>query len=165
MLYIFSGLPGTGKSALSRHLARERRAVHLRIDTIEQALREVGGLVSGPEGYVVAYRIAEDNLRLGLAVVADSVNPLRVTRAAWREVASRAGVPFVEIEVVCSNAAEHRHRVETRPADIAGLRQLTWGEVMSREYEPWDGKRLVIDTAGQTLEQSVAALQRALASR
>jgi predicted kinase len=98
MLYIFSGLPGTGKSALSRHLARERRAVHLRIDSIEQALREVGALVNGPEGYVVAYRIAEDNLRLGLPVVADSVNPLRVTRAAWREVATRVEVPFVEIE-------------------------------------------------------------------
>src|ERR1051325_4434191 len=51
MLYIFGGLPGTGKSTLSQHLAREQRAVHLRIDTIEQALREAGCLVNGPEGY------------------------------------------------------------------------------------------------------------------
>ena len=39
-LYIFAGLPGTGKSELSQNLARERRAVYLRIDTIEQALRD-----------------------------------------------------------------------------------------------------------------------------
>lgn len=163
MLYIFGGLPGTGKSALSRHLARVQKAVYLRIDTIEQSLRKAGSLVNGPEGYVVAYAIAADNLRLGFHVVADSVNPLRVTRAAWREVAARVGMPFVEIEVVCSNAAEHRSRVETRSTDIAGLRLPTWNEVMSREYEPWDEERLVIDTAGQTPEQSVAALQRVLA--
>jgi hypothetical protein len=36
LLYIFGGLPGTGKSALSRELARQRGAVHLRFDTIEQ---------------------------------------------------------------------------------------------------------------------------------
>src|SRR5262245_36029931 len=103
MLYIFGGLPGTGKSALSRHLARSLKAVYLRVDTIEQALREAGGHVIGPEGYTIAYRIAEGNLALDLHVVADTVNPLQITRAAWRAVAARAGVPFVEIEVVCSN--------------------------------------------------------------
>jgi predicted kinase len=165
MLYIFGGLPGTGKSTLAQHLARAQQAVYLRIDTIEQSLREVGYLINGPEGYVVAYRLAADNLHLGLCVVADSVNPLQVTRAAWREVAMRAAVPFVEIEVICSNVAEHRARVETRATHIAGLRVPTWDEVMRRAYEPWDAAHLVIDTAGQTVEQSVAALQRALARR
>ncbi len=164
MLYIFSGLPGTGKTALSRQLAREQQAVHLRIDTIEQALREAGGFVAGPEGYVIAYGIAEDNLRLGLRVVADSVNPVQITRAAWRNVATRANVPFVEIEVVCSDQAEHRERAETRSSDIAGLKPPTWDEIVNRTYEPWDADHLVIDTAGQTLKQSVAALERALAS-
>jgi predicted kinase len=36
--------------------------------------------LEGPEGYVVGYQMAPDNLRLGLDVVADSVNPLQVTR-------------------------------------------------------------------------------------
>ncbi len=165
MLYIFSGLPGTGKTALSRHLAHEQQAVHLRIDTIEQALREAGGFVTGPEGYVIAYGIAEDNLRLGLRVVADSVNPVQITRAAWRNVATRANVPFVEIEVICSDEAEHRDRVTTRPTDIAGFKLPTWDEIASRTYEPWEAEHLVIDTAGQTLKQSVAALQRVLASK
>jgi predicted kinase len=39
-LYIFSGLPGSGKSSLAKLLACERHAVYLRIDTIEQGLRE-----------------------------------------------------------------------------------------------------------------------------
>jgi predicted kinase len=165
MLYIFGGLPGTGKSTLSQHLARYQQAVHLRIDTIEQAFHEAGTLINGPEGYVVAYRIAADNLRLGLSVVADSVNPLQITRAAWRDVATQSGVAIVEIEVVCSNEAEHRARVTTRSTNISGLRLPTWAEVRSRVYEPWDTEHIVIDTAGQTVEQSIAALERALASR
>ncbi len=164
-LYIFGGLPGTGKSTLSQRLARELKAVHLRIDTIEIALHEAGYRINGPEGYAVAYCIAADNLRLGSSVVADSVNPLQITRSAWRDVAISARLPFVEIEVVCSNIAEHRHRVEARSTDLPGFTLPTWEEVANREYEPWDTDHIVIDTAGQTVEQSILALLKALASR
>lgn len=162
MLYIFGGLPGAGKSTLSRYLARERQAVYLRLDTIEQTLRDGGCRVQGPEGYMVAYALAADNLRVGLSVVVDSVNPLTVTRAAWRAVAAQATAPFIEIEVVCSDATEHRHRVETRTIDITGFQLPTWDDVVQRAYEPWDTARVVIDTAGQTVEQSIAALRQAL---
>jgi predicted kinase len=164
MLYIFGGLPGAGKSTLARDLAQRERAVYLRVDTIEQALREAGRSVVGPEGYGVAYRIAEENLHIGLSVVADMVNPLLVTRAAWRAVAVEAQVPFVEVEVVCSDPAEHRRRVERRRSDIVGLRLPTWDDVLRREYEAWETVRIVVDTAGQRVEQSIAALQRLLDS-
>lgn len=163
MLYILGGLPGTGKSTLSQYLAGDRQWVHLRIDTIEQVLRQSGSLITGVEGYAIAYRLAEDNLRLGLSVVADSVNPLQITRAAWCEVAQRAGVPFIEIEVICSDRAEHQRRVENRSTDIPGLRLPTWNEVVNRDYEQWDTEHIVIDTANQTVEQSITALQQALA--
>jgi len=161
-LYIFAGLPGTGKSALSQNLARERGAVYLRIDTIEQALRDSGSFHRGSEGYELAYRIASDNLRLGLDVVADSVNPIRATRVAWRAVATLAGVPFVEIEVVCSSESEHQERVNARSTDIAGLVLPTWRDVMNREYDPWDTEHIVIDTADKTIEESYAELRSVL---
>ncbi len=95
MLYILGGLPATGKTILARRLACELKAVHIRVDTIEQALRGAGVEVAGPEGYMIAYRVAQDNLTLGLPVIADTVNPLQITRSAWREVARQSGVLFL----------------------------------------------------------------------
>jgi predicted kinase len=100
MLIVFGGLPGTGKTTVARALARHLQAVHVRVDTIEQAIRSCDVLKAdvGPAGYLVAYGVVEDNLRLGRTVVADSVNSVRVTRDAWLDVARRAGVRAVEVE-------------------------------------------------------------------
>ena len=155
MLIALGGLPGVGKSTLAASLARRVRAVNLRIDTIEQALRNVGLTVSGPEGYLVARDLAEDNLRIGHTVIVDSVNPLAITRDYWRETAARLEVELVEIEVVCSDRRLHRERVESRAADIPGHVLPTWQQVVGRRYEPWTSAH-VVDTAGRTLEDAVS---------
>jgi predicted kinase len=160
MLIVFGGLPGAGKSTISRLLAQRLKATYVRIDTIEQALRECGTLPAGvvTEGYAVGCRVAEDSLRAGSSVVADSVNPIRETRDAWMAVAHRAGVPVVEVEVVCSDTEEHRRRVETRISDVPGLTLPTWDAVQRRDYAPWDRPHVVLDTASRTAEATVAAL-------
>jgi predicted kinase len=166
MLIVLGGLPATGKTTIARLLSRRIRGTHLRIDTIEQALRSSGRLADdvGPAGYLVAYALTEDMLRLGQVVIADSVNPVAATREAWRAVAARAEVPVMEVEVVRSDPADHRRHVEARTADIPGLPLPTWDDVLVRDYEPWEGPRVVVDTTGRTVDQSVteivAALQR-----
>ena len=113
-LYIFAGLPGSGKTTLSHALASRLGAAHLPIDTIEQALRDLCSVDVQGEGYRLAYKVAADILRSGVSVVADSCNPIELTRREWEQVALDADVRYVNIEVVCSDAQEHRQRVETR---------------------------------------------------
>ncbi len=164
MLIVLSGLPGVGKTTIARELALRIGAVHVRIDSIEQAIRESGTLSGSIKdaGYRAAYALAEDNLRLGRIVVADSVNPIQLTRDAWLNTAIRANVPALEVEIRCGDAAEHRRRVEDRTSDIAGLALPAWDDVMAREYEPWDRDHLVLDTSIAALDDCVATIQRAL---
>jgi len=162
LLFVFSGLPGSGKSTLAQALVRESGAVYIRVDTIEQALRDRCGINVGGEGYGLGYRVALDNLRLGQNVVADSCNPIALTRREWERVALGAGATHVDIEVVCSDIREHRSRVESRLSEVPGLKLPTWSEVMSREYHQWMTGRLVIDTAGRSSQESQAEMLRQL---
>ena len=162
ILYIFAGLPGSGKSTLSQQIARRVNAVYLRIDTIEQALRDLCAFDVEGEGYRLAYRIAADNLRLGIDVVADSCNPIELTRREWEQVALTAHARYVNIEVVCSDADEHRRRVETRASAVPGPRQPTWHDVEGREYHAWSVDRIVVDTANKSEGASVAELLQQL---
>jgi predicted kinase len=157
MLIVLSGLPGVGKTTIARELARSLAAVHVRVDSIEQTLWRAGLVVQG-EGYDVARAVAADNLQVGRTVVADCVNPWPLTRDAWRAIAVESGVRLVEVEVVCSDAKEHRRRVESRVSDIAGHRVPTWQEVVERDYREWDRPRLVIDTARLSVHESVRTI-------
>jgi predicted kinase len=164
VLIILSGLPASGKTTVGRGFARATGAVHVRVDTIEQAIVScgAGSHPLGPVGYVLAHAVAADHLRQGLTVVAESVNPLEITRAGWRGVASAAGAPYLEVEVVCSDPDEHRRRAEGRVTDIPGLPQPTWQDITTREYDPWHGERLVLDTAHAPVDDCVSALRRAV---
>ncbi|MFF4360213.1 AAA family ATPase [Streptomyces sp. NPDC001604] len=164
MLIVIGGLPGTGKTTLARLLAARIGAVHLRIDTIEQAIVR-SGLAQhplGPVGYTVGYALAEEHLQQGLTVIAESVNPLAITRDTWRDVGAKAGVPAIEVEVICSDPAEHRHRLTSRSIDIPDLPLPDWQQVLNRDYEPWDREHVIVDTAGQDPHESLASLVRHL---
>jgi predicted kinase len=167
MLIILSGLPGTGKTSIAFELARDLGAVHVRIDSIEQALKN-SGLIRGDmndAGYRVGYAVAHDNLLVGRIVIADSVNPIQLTRDAWSNVAARAHVSAVEIEIQCSDFHEHRRRIQTRVADVSGLRLPTWKDVISREFEPWSREHLIIDTSGSQIGESVALIKKHIVSK
>jgi len=157
-LYIFSRLPGTGKSTLAALLSKHLGASYLRVDTIEQSLKDTCGLKIYAEGYQIAYRLASDNLMQGLNVVGDSCNSVPESRVEWEQTAINSGAKYVNIEISCSNKIEHEFRVESRVPFVKGLALPSWESLKAREYHPWDSEVISIDTAGESPEQSIQKL-------
>ena len=152
---VFGGLPGTGKTTFSRELAKRLSATLLRIDVIEQAmLASLNVEDIGVAGYSVANALAEANLSNGQTVVADCVNPVEVSRAAWRAVAARTQRPLIQIEVVCTDRTEHRRRIEARKPDIAGHVLPTWQTVVNYTYETWKAD-LVLDSSKLGTDEAI----------
>jgi predicted kinase len=149
VLISFSGLPGVGKTTVARALAQEIGAAYIRVDSLEAALKNSSLQIHPAEdaGYLAAVAVAKDNLALGFDVVADTVNPIDVTRRLWSDAADACGARLLDVEIVCSDQAEHRRRVETRRSDIAGLALPDWQRVQSRDYEEWATHRVVLDTS------------------
>jgi predicted kinase len=162
LLLVFSGLPGVGKTTIAHHLVARSPCVYLRIDTIEHALRDATTLDDvGPAGYVLAYALARSNLQLGMSVVADGVNPLSITRQAWRHVAASTCARLLEIEIVCSDLTEHRRRLEGRDTDHPPSTRLTWDAVLQHRYEAWTTTRLVVDSARITASDAADQIVQA----
>ncbi|MEO0391636.1 MAG: AAA family ATPase [Pseudomonadota bacterium] len=159
VLIVMAGLPGTGKTTLAKVLAVRLQACYLRIDTIEQALMRSTPAIDqvSDAGYLAAYALAADNLRPGSVVIADSVNPITLTREDWQAVGDRAGARTLNLALICSDKAQHRARVERRVADIPGHQMPSWQDVENREYEPWtkdalNADHLVLDTTTMTTQ-------------
>ncbi|MER5670434.1 AAA family ATPase [Pseudonocardia alni] len=160
-LIVVGGLPGTGKSTIARAYVAATGAAYLRIDTIEQTLINGTDLQQplGPVGYELGYALAAEQLCAGTReVLAECVNPLAVTRDAWRNAGVASGAIVVEVEIICSDPTEHRRRIENRSTDIPGLRLPTWQQVQDREYEAWDRTPVILDTAQHSAEQCAVLL-------
>lgn len=157
-LYIFSGLPASGKSTLAKLLAARVGATYVRVDTIEQGLRDLCHFKVEGEGYRLSYRIIRDNLELGLSCIADSCNPIELTRHEWQQVATSMSAHFVNIEICCSDENEHKQRVDSRKNEVENLQLPNWQQVKARHYEAWKTEVVKIDTAADSIETSFAKL-------
>jgi predicted kinase len=169
VLVCVSGLPATGKSTVSQRLVALNSWPYVRVDTIETAIARAEGQFEAsnrwllPPGYLVAYEVAAEQLRHGLSVVAEAVNPTATARAGWRDAADRGGARLLHVEVICSDLAEHRRRAEERKVDVAGLKLPSWQDIISRHYEDWTSERMLIDTAKTTAEEAVQLIAVAAA--
>jgi predicted kinase len=156
-LIVMAGLPASGKSSIARELARRMRAVLLRIDSMDQAIWASGAAPSDLRDwtYRAAQAVALDNLGFGHDVIGDCVNDSREARHGWAQIGRRSGAKVLWLEIICSDPAEHRRRVETRTSDIPGLALPDWEAVIRRGYDRWEWDHLTVDTAHRPLEKCV----------
>ena len=158
VLYIFSGLPGSGKTTLAKEISKKLGAVYIRVDTIEQGIRDLCNFNVQGEGYRLAYRIINENLCIGNNVVVDSCNPIKLTRNEYENIAIGNNCKYKNIEIICSNKNEHKNRIETRKNDIKNLLLPKWDDVLNRDYDKWDKDHIIIDTANKNVGDCVIEL-------
>ena len=164
MLIVLSGLPATGKTAISEAVARSLGAALLSVDPVDSALASVGVEEPGPPGlaaYAVVGAIAEQNLAIGLTVVVDAVNAVGEAKTFWIELARRCGARLLAVETVLSDARLHRERLAGRVRDL-DIAEPTWEAVTLRrdEWAAWPFAPLVIDAA-DPLEANVGRVLEA----
>ncbi|WP_162564357.1 MULTISPECIES: AAA family ATPase [Microbacterium] len=162
MLVVISGLPGTGKTAVAGEVARAVDAVHLSIDTVEDALLGAGlpqSWTTGVAAYEAVRAAAEQNLDLGRIVVVDAVNDSEPARDTWRRAASTTGAPMVFVLLSLDDEVEHRRRLEGRTRNLARLPEPSWDDVRERgiTFEPWPDVHLRV-SAGRSVQEIADAI-------
>ena len=158
VLVCFSGLPGEGKTTWAKALAAKSGALYLRIDEIEAAMRAshmaCGDLADG--GYAAAQATARAALNQGFDVVADSVNPNKLTRDAWRHASHEHC--HLDVWLTCDDRSEHRLRVEARTSDMKGAELPNWGAVEARRFEVFPEAAIHLDTGRLSVEEATVRL-------
>ncbi len=161
-LIVFSGLPGTGKSALAEEIARRFGIPVFAKDWLEATLLRSELTPTDPAkplgsaGYQLLTVLAERQLMLGQSVILDSVAGTKTIRSAWRELAEKYNAEWMVIECICSDESLQRARLNQRQRGIPGWHELTWSEVerVKDYYLSWEEDRVIVD-AVHSLEENL----------
>lgn len=152
--YIFSGLPGVGKTTLAKQLARAvPNTAYFRVDTVEYYLKKAYSQKLTKQGYEIVYYQAKENLELGKNVIIDCCNPISESRQMWNLLSQIKNTKIINIEVICSDKQIHQNRIETRYKSNPN-KYPTWQNVLDRDYEYWKDEIIRVDTAKTDIIES-----------
>ncbi|SER58051.1 AAA family ATPase [Lentzea albida] len=162
VVVLVAGIPGAGKSTLAESLARAWRGPIVSMDWVQGTVTQFPELSDDAARGLVDLNLTASLARhvtLGIDVVVDVAAHTLEARAQWRELVERLGGVFVGVECVCSDERLHRERVEGRDRGIPGwYPTVPWEHVqrMRGLWEPWEDDHLVLDSAVETPEGSLA---------
>ena len=145
-----AGLPGTGKSAIAEKI-RERLGYPLiSVDPLESAILSAGIDADQPTGlaaYLVAETLASTVLESGSSIIIDAVNAVNPAREQWVNLAARHGAALTFVEIICSDPAIHRERLEKRNRNLPHVSEPSWHAVEQSldEYDEWSGPSAEVD--------------------
>jgi predicted kinase len=163
VLVVFSGMPGTGKSALAERIAIAQQCSMFSVDPIEAAIVAAGSgartFESGLAAYLVAEALAGAELARGRDTVVDAVNAMAEAQSLWHELAAKHGARLRVVECTCSEETVHRQRLAMRRRPFGAAFEPSWDAVVARraEWRPWSVPVLAVDSV-MPIESNVASV-------
>lgn len=162
-LVLVGGLPGSGKTTLSRSLASALDAELLHSDEVRKSLADADAL-DGADLYSEAATAATYEALVGRAgaflaggrsVVLDATWHAAARRAAARRIADLTASELVELECTAPEALRERRLLARRP-ETAGASDATVavGRALASNFDPWP-EAVAVDASGapgRTLE-------------
>ena len=145
-----AGLPGTGKSAIAEKIRDRLGYPLISVDPLESAILSAGIDADQPTGlaaYLVAETLASAVLESGSSVIIDAVNAVNPAREQWVNLADRHGAALTFVEIICSDPAIHRERLEKRNRNLPHVSEPSWHAVEQSldEYDEWSGPSAEVD--------------------
>ena len=160
--YIFSGLPGVGKTTLAKLLTKSiKNTAYYRIDSIEYFLKKEYYNELTKQDYELTYYLAKENLELSNNIIIDCCNPINESRELLNKLSEISLIKVVNIEIICTNQQAHKKRIEAR-FKMNKDKYPSWQSVVDKDYQAWDQEVITIDTANKNEEDSLKQLMSML---
>jgi predicted kinase len=156
-LVIFSGLPGSGKSALADRLARELRWPLLHIDDIAGEIPPGADYRFWDEKILVLLTLVDAQLELGVSVIADSVF-MGTDRIHAQEIALKNRALFRPIFCFVSDEKLWEQRVTERVEELQNPDVATWERIQHQRqwFVPWQEDTALFVDAIHSAEKNYA---------
>lgn len=154
MIIIVFGLPGTGKTFFSGHLAEETGAVHLNTDIIRERMNLRGKYdeKSKQRVYRELQKQAERELACGNDVIVDGTFHKRNRRVPFEKMAKAKNEPLYFIEIIAPEKIVQERLKGQRKYSEAGPDVY---EELKKAYEPPDGEYLQVRSGDNTPESMI----------
>lgn len=168
-LVLVGGLPASGKSYFSRHLAQQLPAAVLESDALRKALvsRPTYSWQENRRLFQACHQLIGDLLRRGIRVIFDATNLQEAAREQLYRVADRAGAKLVVVWVEAPpEVVWERMGARQRGLDPHDQSQADW-EVyrrLSESAEPPRRNFFRVDTS-QDITEAIQKIVRAAKSR
>ena len=114
-----SGIPGTGKSMLARHICQITNAVLLDSDVIKSSILDsfeddIDFRFAGKVAYEMIFSLADSNLAIGNSVVIDSPCGYEIIIEKGTALTKKYNIPYKFIECYLDDLSELNRRRTTR---------------------------------------------------
>ncbi|EOP61167.1 AAA family ATPase [Bacillus pseudomycoides] len=159
-----SGFPGSGKSTLSRHIAKSTGAIVIDHDIVKTALlesletRQIETTDAGGISYEIEWALIDFHLSQGHSVILDSPCLYTEMLEKGMKLSKKYNVKYKYVECYLNNIEEINNRLKKRKRMISQIEEVESGEAFKKWLDgskrPSDFTYLIVDS-GKPLEDYI----------